>query len=43
MLIAKARERASGAGDNCTLAIIKLNQVPTESKQYSAQKMHRAV
>lgn len=43
MLINKARERAGGAGDNCTLAIIKLVEVPRETKTYTATKMKRAV
>lgn len=44
MLIAKARERAvSGKADNCTLAIVKLVKPPKEVKDYTVQKMRRAV
>jgi serine/threonine protein phosphatase PrpC len=43
MLINKARERAAGAGDNCTLAIVKLVEPPAEARNYTAQKMRRAV
>lgn len=43
MLIKKARERACGAGDNCTLAIVKLVTPPEALKNYQAQKMPRAV
>ncbi|TFW08974.1 serine/threonine-protein phosphatase [Oxalobacteraceae bacterium OM1] len=43
MLIQKARERAAGKGDNCTLAIVKLVALPAEVKNYTAQKMRRAV
>lgn len=44
MLINKARERAAGtAADNCTLAIVKLIVPPEEVKDYTAQKMRRAV
>lgn len=44
MLINKARERAAGtAGDNCTLAIVKLVEPPSESKGYTVGKIKRAV
>jgi serine/threonine protein phosphatase PrpC len=44
MLIKKARERAVGTmADNCTLAIIKLVKKPGEVKEYTVQKMRRAV
>jgi len=44
MLISKARERTTdAAGDNCTLAIVKLAEVPAEPKAYSIGKMKRAV
>jgi len=43
MLIDKARERAGGAGDNCTLAIVKLVEPATEAKSYTVGKMKRAV
>lgn len=43
MLINKARERAGGSGDNCTLAIVKLVELPQEPKGYTASKMKRAV
>lgn len=43
MLINKARERAAGRGDNCTLAVIKLTEHADGPKTYTAQKMHRAV
>lgn len=44
MLIGKARERAAGqSADNCTLAIVKLVEVPKEARNYTAQKMRRAV
>ena len=44
MLISKARERAEGtAGDNCTLAIIKLVEQPKETKNYTVGKIKRAV
>ncbi|MES2933073.1 MAG: protein phosphatase 2C domain-containing protein [Pseudomonadota bacterium] len=43
MLIKKAAERAAGYGDNCTLAIVKLIEVPPEVKTYTVQKMRRAV
>jgi len=44
LLIKKARERAVGtAADNCSMAIIKLVTQPEEVKDYTAQKMRRAV
>lgn len=44
LLINKARERAVGSsGDNCTLAIVKLVEIPQEAKNYTASKMKRAV
>jgi serine/threonine protein phosphatase PrpC len=42
-LINKAMERASGKGDNCTMAIIKLAAQPKETPTYTVQKMGRAV
>ncbi|HEY8100937.1 MAG TPA: protein phosphatase 2C domain-containing protein [Burkholderiaceae bacterium] len=44
MLIKKARERAEGtAADNCTMAIVKFVAQPKEVKNYTVQKMRRAV
>lgn len=44
MLINKARERAAKKqGDNCTLTIVKLVAQTKEVKEYTAQKIHRAV
>jgi serine/threonine protein phosphatase PrpC len=44
MLIKKAREPAAGTtADNCTLAIVKLVVPPDQVKDYTAQKMRRAV
>jgi serine/threonine protein phosphatase PrpC len=43
MLINKARERAHGRGDNCTLAIVKLAKPPKIEKTYKIEKMRRAV
>ncbi len=44
MLIKKARERAKGtSADNCTLAVVKLVVPPEEVKDYTAQKIRRAV
>lgn len=44
MLISKARERAAGSkADNCTMAIVKLVEVPQEKKDYTVKKMRRAV
>ncbi|MFZ6756389.1 PP2C family protein-serine/threonine phosphatase [Undibacterium sp. Ji50W] len=42
-LIRKARDRANSRGDNCTFAIIKLVELPTEVKSYTVQKMRRAI
>lgn len=42
-LINKAMERASGKGDNCSMAIIKLVAPPKEVPTYTVQKMGRAV
>lgn len=43
MLINKATERAQGKGDNCTMAIIKFVKLPKEAKNYTVEKMRRAV
>jgi len=44
MLINKARERAVGtAADNCTLAIVKLVAPEKETKNYTIEKMRRAI
>lgn len=43
MLINKATERAAGKGDNCTMAIIKFVKLPKEAKNYTVEKMRRAV
>ena len=44
MLIAKARERATGIpADNCTLAIVKVVEMPVETGRYTAKKMSSAV
>ncbi|MFC3109436.1 PP2C family protein-serine/threonine phosphatase [Undibacterium arcticum] len=43
MLIRKVAERAAGQGDNCTLAIVKMVAPPKEEKNYTVQKMRRAV
>jgi serine/threonine protein phosphatase PrpC len=44
MLINKARARVSGGtGDNCTVAIVKLVELPREEKSYSASSIKRAV
>lgn len=43
MLIQKARARAGGAGDNCSLAILKLVELPKEARSYNVGKMRRAV
>ena len=43
MLIQKARARAGGTGDNCTLAILKLVEPPKEARSYNIGKMRRAV
>jgi serine/threonine protein phosphatase PrpC len=44
MLINKTRERTPDqSGDNCTLAIVKLVEVPKETKTYTVGTMRRAV
>ena len=44
LLINKARERAEGKGDNCSMAIVKLVAPPVvAAPNYSVQKMGRAV
>lgn len=44
MLINKARARVTGgSGDNCTLAIVKLAEPPSEAQSYSATRIGRAV
>ncbi len=43
MLITKATERAQGKGDNCTMCIVKFVKPPKELKNYTVQKMGRAV
>lgn len=43
MLINKARARAQGHGDNCTMAIVKLTKLPTVDKNYKIEKMRRAI
>jgi serine/threonine protein phosphatase PrpC len=43
MLINKARERAQGKGDNCSMAIIKLVAPPKEEVNYTVQKMRKAI
>ena len=43
MLINKATERAQGKGDNCTMAIVKFVKLPKEVKNYTVQKLGRAV
>ena len=43
MLINKARERAQGKGDNCSMAIIKLVAPPKEEINYTVQKLRKAV
>jgi len=43
MLINKARERAHGRGDNCTMAIVKLAKPPKVEKNYKIEKMRRAI
>jgi len=42
-LINKAIERASGKGDNCSMAIIKMVAPPKEVPTYTIKKMGRAV
>lgn len=44
MLVEKARERAAGSvADNCTFAIVKLVKPPKETRNYTVEKMRRAV
>ena len=43
MLINKARERAQGKGDNCSMAIIKLVAPPKEEVTYTVQKLRKAI
>ena len=43
LLIRKARDRGAPKGDNCTFAIVKLVEPPPEVKNYTVQKMRRAV
>jgi len=43
LLINKARERAQGKGDNCSMAIIKLVRPPKEEQNYTVQKLRKAV
>lgn len=44
MLIKKARERAAGSNaDNCTFAIVKLVATPRQAKDYTVEKMKRAI
>ncbi|MFZ6849948.1 PP2C family protein-serine/threonine phosphatase [Undibacterium sp. RuRC25W] len=43
LLIRKARDRGTPRGDNCTFAIIKLIEPPPEVKNYTAEKIRRAV
>jgi len=43
MLINKARERAQGKGDNCSMAIVKLVALPKEERNYTVQKLRKAV
>ncbi|MGO4378780.1 PP2C family protein-serine/threonine phosphatase [Pseudoduganella sp. RAF53_2] len=43
MLINKARERAQGKGDNCSMAILKLVAPPKEEVNYTVQKLRKAV
>ncbi|HEY0585473.1 MAG TPA: PP2C family serine/threonine-protein phosphatase [Pseudoduganella sp.] len=43
LLINKARERAQGKGDNCSMAIIKLVAPPKEKVNYTVQKLRKAV
>jgi serine/threonine protein phosphatase PrpC len=42
-LITKARERAHGRSDNCTLAIIKLTDTVIPEQGYAIEKMSRAI
>ncbi len=43
MLINKARERAAGRGDNCSMAIVKLVKPRAAAPAYTVQKMGSAV
>lgn len=43
MLVRKARERATGDADNCTLGIVKLVPSVKESRNYQVDKLDRAV
>jgi len=43
LLIRKARDRGTPRGDNCTFAIVKLVVPPAEVKNYTVQKMRRAI
>lgn len=43
LLVNKARERAQGKGDNCSMAIIKLVAPPKEEVNYTVQKLRKAV
>jgi len=43
LLINKARERAQGKGDNCSMAIIKLVAPPKEEVNYKVQKLRKAI
>ena len=43
MLIKKARERARGRGDNCTITIVKVVKPPKVDKGYTVEKMRRAI
>ena len=43
MLINKARERAKGRGDNCSMAIVKVIDPIKVEKSYTVEKMRRAI
>ncbi|MYN04807.1 serine/threonine-protein phosphatase [Pseudoduganella sp. DS3] len=43
LLINKARERAQGKGDNCSMAILKLVAPPKEEVNYTVQKLRKAI
>ena len=43
LLIRKARDRGNPRGDNCTFAIVKLINQPTEVKNYTVQKIRSAI
>lgn len=43
LLIRKARERATGDADNCTLGIVKLVAPVRETRNYQVDSLHRAV